>query len=259
MTIDFSPVTETPGLAVTRENLSMAVSRYALAAKLAAGADVLEVGCGRGQGLGWMAGTARRVVGGDYTATLLSGARRHYGERVPLVRLSGDALPFRPGSFDLVVVLEAIYYLPDAARFAEECRRVLRPGGTVLVCTVNPAWPDFNPSPMSTRYLTAPALAHTLTAAGFDVELSAAFPAHSGSARERAVSVVKRVAVRCGLVPRTLQGRALLKRLFLGPVVPYPIELQEELAPSWRQHSIPSTDDASGFKVIYAVGHLQCR
>lgn len=257
MTLDYSPVTETPGLAVTRENLSMAVSRYAFAAKLAAGADVLEVGCGRGQGLGWLAGRARRVVGGDYTAALLSGARRYYGERVPLVRLSGDALPFRPGSFDLVVVLEAIYYLPDAARFAEECRRVLRPGGAVLVCTVNPAWPEFNPSPMSTRYLTAPALADTLVAAGFDVELSAAFPARSGAALERAVSLVKRIAVRWGLVPRTMRGKGMLKRLFLGPLVPYPAELQEELAPAWRQQAIPATDEATRFKVIYAVGH--CR
>jgi len=63
--------------------------------------------------------------------------------------------------------------------------------------------------------------------------------------------------VRCGLVPRTMHGKALLKRLLFGPLVRYPDELQEEMAPSWRPYSIPSTDTASGFKVIYAVG--RCR
>jgi len=65
---------------------------------------------------------------------------------------------------------------------------------------------------------------------------------------------VTREIVWCGLVPPTMQGKALLKRLFPGPLVPYPTELQEEQTPPWRQYSIPSTDHAAGFKVTYAVG-----
>lgn len=254
MMVDYSPVTEVPGIEVTRENLAMAVSRYALAATLATDADVLEVGCGGGQGLGWLAGRARRVVGGDYTAGLLSGARGHYGDRVPLVRLDGENLPFREACFDLVVMLEAIYYLPNPGRFARECRRVLRPGGSVLVCTVNPAWADFNPSPLSTRYLAAPELADTLRAAGFEVSLSAAFPWRSKSATERVLSLVKRLAVTFRLVPRTMKRKVLLKRLFLGPLVRYPRELREESAPAALRYPLAATDDTSGFKVIYALG-----
>ena len=250
---DFSTVTEVPGLAVTRENLAMAVSRYSYAASLTEGADVLEVGCGQGQGLGWLVRRSRRVVGGDYTPALLAGARRHYGARVPLVRLDGQALPFRSGSFDVVLLLEAIYYLPDTERCARECRRVLRPGGVVLVCTTNPARADFNPSPLSTGYVTADALAATLEAAGFDVELSAAFPCARASARTAAVTFVKRLAVGLGLIPRTMRNKALLKRIFLGPLVPYPLELDATLAPAAPLSPI-GADEASGFKVIYALG-----
>lgn len=255
MTPDYTQVTEVPGLRVSRENLAMAVTRYGFAAHLAAGGDVLEVGCGRGQGLGWLAQGARRLVGADYTAALLDGARRHYGERIPLVRLTGDALPFRAASFDVVVALEAIYYMPDPAGFARECRRVLRPGGAVLVATVNPAWPDFNPSPLSTRYLTASMLEATLGAAGFAVELSAAFPVRRHTGFERTVSLVKRTAVRLRVMPRTMKGKTLLKRLAFGPLVPYPVELDAALVPEAPRSAVAACETA-GFKVIYAVGRV---
>lgn len=254
MTPDFSPVTEVPGLPVTRENLAMAVSRYAFAAALAQDADVLEVGCGRGQGLAWLTRHARRVVGGDYTPALLQGARDHYRRRVPLVRLDGQALPFRDGSFDVVLLLEAIYYLPDADRFVRECRRVLRPGGAVLVCTTNPSRADFTVSPLSTRYLDAGTLAETLRAAGFDVELSAAFPCARHSPTDRAVAAMKRAAAALRLLPRTMRGKAWLKRVFFGPLIRYPFELDETLAPAAPRSPIAATDTAAGFKVIYALG-----
>lgn len=254
MTPDFSPVTEVPGLPVTRENLAMAVSRYSFAAALAKGADVLEVGCGSGQGLGWLTRQARRVVGGDYTFGLLAGARDHYGRRVPLVRLDGQALPFRAASFDVVLLLEAIYYLADAPGFARECRRVLRPGGTVLICTTNPGRGDFHASPYSTTYMDARALAAMLRDAGFDVELSAAFPCTDSSPRRRVVGAIKRAAVALDLVPATLRGRALLKRVFLGPLVRYPFELDQAMAPVAPRFPLAARGDAGSFKVIYAVG-----
>jgi SAM-dependent methyltransferase len=239
---------------VSSENLSMAVSRYAFAASLADGADVLEVGCGQGQGLGWLRRRARRVIGGDLTPGLLAGARRHYGGRVPLVGLDAGALPFRSGSFDVVLLLEAVYYLPDVDAFVRECRRVLRPQGRVLVCSTNPARPGFHPSPFSTGYLTAPDVAARLARGGFDVSLSAAFPRGSGAAGDAAMVLI---AVALGLVPRTLAGRARLKRLLVGRLVTVPLELDESFAPVAPPLPISSTDDAARFKVFYALGRRQ--
>jgi SAM-dependent methyltransferase len=244
--VDYSTVTEAPGNLVSREAIDMLAARYTWAAEAAAGKDVLEVACGAGPGLGLLARNGRRAVGGDYTDALLRVAQRHYGTRVPLIRLDASRLPFRETSFDVVLLFEAIYYLPSVEQFLAECRRVLRPGGRLLVCTVNRAWRDFNPSPYSVNYLDAPEMRALFTHEGFDVELLGAFPA-TPSAAGRVVSLVKRVAVGLHLIPSTMKGKELLKRMFLGPLEPFPAEV-EEGGPLRPQ---PLAASGEEYKVLY--------
>jgi SAM-dependent methyltransferase len=47
--------------------------------------------------------------------------------------VSNKLLPFQDESFDLVTCIEAFQWVPEPARVVSEFRRVLRPGGTVLV------------------------------------------------------------------------------------------------------------------------------
>ncbi len=94
-------------------------TRYHYAAGLCQGKDVLEVRCGSGAGLGYLARRARSVVGGEYTESLLSRALLHYRGRIPLVWLDAHALPFREASFDAVILFEAIYYLGRPEDFLE--------------------------------------------------------------------------------------------------------------------------------------------
>src|SRR5438128_953104 len=137
---DFSGVTETPGVGASREQLAMLLARYTLAAERAVNKDVLEVACGSGMGLGYLATRARRVVGGDYTFPLLRAAQRHYSGRIPLVRHDAAVLPFAAASFDVVILYEAVYYLSRPEEFVKEAQRVLRPYGTVIICSVNCEW-----------------------------------------------------------------------------------------------------------------------
>ena len=67
---DYTTVTEIPRGRVTREQLTRMCTRYYFASKFCEGKDVLEVGCGAGQGLGYLARKARRVVGGDCTENM---------------------------------------------------------------------------------------------------------------------------------------------------------------------------------------------
>lgn len=216
LTADYSTVTEVPGVPASAEQLSMIHTRYRLAHDLAEGKDVLEVACGCGWGLGFLAGRAKTVIGGDYTASLVDIGNRHYAGRIRIEQMDAQRLPFEAGSFDLVLMFEALYYLEEPARFAAEAFRVLRPGGKLVISTVNLEWGEFNPSPFSHKYLSAKELHELLAAAGFAVELKAGFPVARDTAASRLIAGIRRAAVTMGLMPKTMKGKALLKRIFCG-------------------------------------------
>lgn len=70
--------------------------------------------------------------------------------------VTDEFLPFPDDSFDLVMCIQALYYLPDPARALREIRRVLRPGGTALV-SVPLVW-EYDRSVLTHRF-TGPQLA----------------------------------------------------------------------------------------------------
>lgn len=251
----YTSVTELPGSGATREQLSMLYTRYRLAAEHAAGKEVLEVACGPGIGLGYLARTARIVVGGDYDETMLGQARAHYGRRVYLVRLDAHALPFAARTFDVVLLYEALYYLSAPERFLREARRLLRAGGTLLISTVNRLWDGFNPSPYTFRYFSAPELLALLLQEGFAARLYAGFPAHARGGRDRVLAAARRAAVAFHLIPPGMKGKTVLKRLVYGRLQPLPPEATDEMAPEAPLAPVPEGDAADGFKVLYAVAH----
>jgi SAM-dependent methyltransferase len=254
---DFTTVTEAPGDALRAVALDMLATRYTFAAERAAGRRVLEAGCGPGQGLGLMAKRASFVVGGDYTERLIGYANARYRGRVPLLRLDAQALPFAPGAFDLVVFYEALYYLRSPEAFLAECRRVLRAGGEVLLCTANRVVPDFNPSPFSVRYHSSEELRDLFGRHGFDVEISGAFRAEPTSAADRVISLIKRAAVALHLVPKTMKGKALLKRVFFGPLQQAPAELDEAQGRRAPLEPVPAGADDAVHRVLFVHARLR--
>ena len=217
---------------------------------------VLEVASGAGFGLGCLDSVAKMVVGGDYTSNLLRVAHSHYGERLPMVQLNGERLPFENATFDLVLLFEALYYLPDVERFITEAQRVLDEGGRLLIASANREWDEFAPSPNSTRYLSATELIELLKRGGFnDVECLGAFHTGGGGSVQTIVSVVRRVVVALHLMPRTLEGRAKLKRLVYGGLEPLPAEIEASVpAPGPLNHVGSDGASVTDYKVLYCAG-----
>ena len=215
MTGDFTTVSETWGLPASPEQLAMQYFRYRMGAELVHGGAVLEVGCGTGMGLPYLQVHARMTVGGDYTMDLLREARRHLPD-ANLVRMDAQHLPFVDGAFDAVLMLEMIYYVADQEAAFAECRRVLKPGGRLMVCLPNRDRPDFNPSPYSTRYPNLGELASLLSRAGFEPRLYGAFAVEAASSRDRVLGPLRHLAVRYRLIPSSMRAKSMLKRVLYG-------------------------------------------
>lgn len=251
---DFSRVTERPGQKASALQMRMLQARYGWAARYAVGADVLEAACGAGLGLGMLARLARSVAAGDLDEANLAAARETYQNApgISLRRLDAMELPYPEESFDLVLLFEALYYLPSPARFFAEAWRVLRPQGRLLIASVNPAWTGFNPSPYSVYYHTAAELARELEAAGFAAEIQAGFPERD-SWRDRAVDWIRRRAAHLRLIPRTMAGKALLKRVFYGRLERLPSQLEAAAIQPEQMTAADECADLSRFRVLYAA------
>jgi ubiquinone/menaquinone biosynthesis C-methylase UbiE len=100
---------------------------------------VLDAGCGTGI----LASRIRdevgpaRVVGCDLSMGML---RRAAGRSPQGAWLQGDALhlPLRDAVLDAVVTTQALHFVPDRPAALGEFRRVLRPGGLLVIAMINP-------------------------------------------------------------------------------------------------------------------------
>lgn len=257
MVDDYTNVTEVPGNKVTREQLRGMYTRYRFAADLCEGKEVLEVACGPGIGLGYLTKRTRKVIGGDYTQRLLRIAQNHYREALDVLRLDAHRLPFKGNTFDAVVLYEAIYYLAKPEDFVQECRRILRRDGLIIICSVNKDWCDFNPSPFSIEYFSVSELSALLEQNGFDVKCFGSCPAHLNSLRDRIKSVIKRIAVALRLVPQTMKTKEILKRIFFGELMTLEEEIEDGVVDYVPPVSISSNSPNSQYKVLYAVGRYR--
>lgn len=253
---DFQGVTELAGEAVSEEQVLRMHHRYMWAATYCRDRDTVEAACGSGSGLGMVGRVARTLEAGDYSAPILERARSHYRDRFPLRQFDAQAMPFPDASKDAVILFEALYYLPDAPRFVADCRRVLRPGGVVLVATANKDLSDFNPSPHSYTYFGVKELTALFRAGGFSAECFGYLPIEAVSLRQKLLRPVKRLAVDLGLMPKTMAGKRLLKRLVFGRQRPMPNEIEEALHVYTPPVSLASDRPDRGHKVVYCVATL---
>ncbi|MBN1269815.1 MAG: class I SAM-dependent methyltransferase [Kiritimatiellae bacterium] len=154
------------------------IERYRFASGYARGRAVLDIACGVGYGTRLLADAgAVSVDGVDISAANVDYAREHYGsDRARF--LQGDIASFgADAAYDLIVCFETIEHVPDHREALVNLKRVLRPGGQLLISSPNR--PITSPkarrlsdrpgNPYHVREFMIVELSAELTRAGFDV------------------------------------------------------------------------------------------
>lgn len=103
------------------------------------GLRVLDAGCGHGPLIERLRACGAQVSGFDLSPAMVALARERLGADAD-VRVGdlSDPLPYPDDEFDLVTCSLALHYVEDWSRPLAEFRRVIRPGGQLVISVIHP-------------------------------------------------------------------------------------------------------------------------
>jgi SAM-dependent methyltransferase len=115
----------------------MHIATYRFAEPYTQGKRVLDYGCGSGYGSALIAETAARVTGVDVAEDAVAFARdRFKRDNLDYRRVAPDGpLPFEDAAFDTVLSFQVLEHIADPSLYLSEIRRVLTPGGRLVLAT----------------------------------------------------------------------------------------------------------------------------
>ncbi|MBI3980146.1 MAG: class I SAM-dependent methyltransferase [Chloroflexi bacterium] len=143
----------------------------------ATGGRLLDVGCGSGDFLAAMARAGWTAVGLDVAHAVVRACVAAHA--LPAVEAVADlSMPFRAEAFDVITYWDVLEHLHDPRRALAEARRLVRPGGTLVVTVPDaasfqarlfgPYWQGFD-APRHLSMFTRPTLARLLAETGWTV------------------------------------------------------------------------------------------
>lgn len=105
------------------------------------GARVLDLGCGLGESLLWLARHDAELTGAGVTLSGVQAKRTEerlraagLASRVAALEADFTSLPPSLGEFDVAYAIESFVHCPDPSAFFNSVARVLVPGGRLLIC-----------------------------------------------------------------------------------------------------------------------------
>lgn len=98
--------------------------------------SILDLGCGTGMALKLLLEkrSGIKAYGLDLSENMLKVAESRLGSKAELTKGDAENMPYKDGSFDTVLCIESFHHYPEPLKASSEIMRVLKPGGTFVLC-----------------------------------------------------------------------------------------------------------------------------
>ena len=247
---DYNSITELPNTEISHLQLKRSFQRYCFAKNLASNGKIVEIGCGGGQGLNLFLEVSNNIIGYDINKNNIETCNKTYKNetRINFFQQDAEKLKFEKNSVNTFLIFETNYYLKNQEIFFKNLYEALEKDGKVIVCSANKDWHSFNPSPFSTKYLSLKELHDLGKQCSFEVETFISFPDKSSTVFDKIIKTIKRIAVKFRLIPKTMKGKLLLKKIFSGKMCLMPEKFTND-----TDDYIPPTKTISLEKDIYST------
>jgi ubiquinone/menaquinone biosynthesis C-methylase UbiE len=114
------------------------LARYDACREFTGGKEVLDIACGSGYGTKLIAQNAKKVYGIDIDQETVNYAKENYRAKNIIYKVgSATDIPLGDNSVDVVVSFETIEHIDDYEKYLQEIKRILRPGGVLVLSTPN--------------------------------------------------------------------------------------------------------------------------
>jgi 2-polyprenyl-3-methyl-5-hydroxy-6-metoxy-1,4-benzoquinol methylase len=217
---NFHSVSEYPDIKVPVEQVKRLNERYNFAKKFSNNKNVLEIGCGSGQGSKLINSVAKKYTGIDVDEKLLEIAKLNNPNLEFLKKDFQDKdLTFNfEEKFDVIIVFEMIYYIDDLESFFLNISKVLNKNGKILMCSANKDLLGFTPGKYTKKYFNNLDIKNFIEK--FNLKVSQGFGGTKVKKNLKFyfMSIIKLIATNLNLIPSNMKNKGLLKKIYYGGI-----------------------------------------